>query len=193
MNRLKKGFTIVEMLMVIAVLAVLVGIVTTAATSAVRQSRDRRKDAMRHVLQNGIGVYYQQRGEWPTSALESYAKNGSERELVLLTSDQSQSVFRTIVEASVKSGANPFVDVSGLFVAKAGFSERTYGRNFKEATQTTAHAKKIPIAQMAFGYAEKESGAFRPYWVVYNTRADSVEVITDSEKVDGVNSKKYKE
>ena len=37
--RKKRGFTIVEMLMVIAVLAVLTGIVATAATSVIRKSR----------------------------------------------------------------------------------------------------------------------------------------------------------
>lgn len=203
MNRLKKGFTIVEMLMVIAVLAVLVGIVTTAATSAVRQSRDRRKDAMRQVLQNGIAVYYQQKGEWPTSKLEGM--NGTEDELVCLSYDDSQDVFRAIVKESVsESTANPFVDVSGLFVAEKGNFEPWYeykegaetakghrgsGRNFKEATQTTAHSKKLLLNQMAFGYADKETGYFRPYYVLYNTRADSVEVITNSEMLDGVNKK----
>ena len=41
----RRGFTIVEMLMVVGVLAVLMGIVTTAATAAIRQARDRRTAA----------------------------------------------------------------------------------------------------------------------------------------------------
>lgn len=206
MNRLKKGFTIVEMLMVIAVLAVLVGIVTTAATSAVRQSRDRRKDAMRQVLQNGIAVYYQQKGEWPTATLEG--SDAKEEPLVCLSYEQSQDVFRAIVRESVnESAANPLVDVSGLFVAELSTfkpwykyakgaetakGHRVSGRNFKEATQTTAHSKKLLLNQMAFGYADKETGYFRPYYVLYNTRTDSVEVITNAEMLDGVNSEKFK-
>lgn len=206
MNRLKKGFTIVEMLMVIAVLAVLVGIVSTAATSAIRQSRDRRKDAMRQVLQNGIAVYYQQKGEWPTSELEGSADK--DEPLVCLSYPESQNVFRTIVRESInESTANPFVDVSGLFVANEGSftpwdkykegaetatGHRASGRNFKEATQKTAHSKEISLDRMAFGYADKETGYFRPYWVLYNTRADSVEVITNSEMIDGVAKHKFK-
>ena len=40
----KKGFTIVEMLMVIGVLAILMGIVTTAASAAIKQARSRRME-----------------------------------------------------------------------------------------------------------------------------------------------------
>ena len=51
--RTKRGFTIVEMLMVIAVLAVLTGIVATAATSVIRKSRERKTEALRAALQTG--------------------------------------------------------------------------------------------------------------------------------------------
>ena len=54
---MKKGFTIVELLMVIAILGVLLGIVTTAATASIRQSRERQAKAMQNTLQNGIAAY----------------------------------------------------------------------------------------------------------------------------------------
>ena len=53
---MKKGFTIVELLMVIAILGVLLGIVTTAATASIRQSRERQAKAMQNTLQNGIAA-----------------------------------------------------------------------------------------------------------------------------------------
>ena len=46
-----RGFTIVEMLMVVAVLAVLTGIVATAATSVIHKSRVRKNEALRAALQ----------------------------------------------------------------------------------------------------------------------------------------------
>ena len=48
----KKGFTIVELLMVVAILATLLGIITTAVFASIRQARDRRAEAMRQTLQN---------------------------------------------------------------------------------------------------------------------------------------------
>ena len=41
----KKGFTIVELLMVISIIGILLGIVTTAASSSIKSARSRRADA----------------------------------------------------------------------------------------------------------------------------------------------------
>ena len=74
---MKKGFTIVELLMVIAILGVLLGIVTTAATASIRQSRKRQTTAMQNTLQNGIAAYRARKGEWP-GQLEKWAEQGHE-------------------------------------------------------------------------------------------------------------------
>ena len=55
----KKGFTIIELLMVVAIMATLLGIITTAVFSSLRQARDRRAEAMRQTIQNGIAAYRQ--------------------------------------------------------------------------------------------------------------------------------------
>lgn len=190
----KNGFTIVEMLMVIAVLAVLVGIVTTAASSAIRQSRIRRTEAMKQVLQNGISVYYQQKGEWP-GALKSLSENGRGDERVfLLSSDEAQSAIREVVKESAGATAAPMMDVSGLFVAKNGTSEdRGYGRDLKEAMHNSKKAKAIPLSSMVFGYPDAETGHFRKYWIEYNLDTDAIAVLTRSEKETNVNNKKYKD
>ena len=78
-KRAKKGFTIVEMLMVIAVLAVLMGIVSTAASSVIRKSRVRKNEALRSALQAGIATYCQQEGFWPPGKkgkLQQWADDG---------------------------------------------------------------------------------------------------------------------
>ena len=74
----KKGFTIVELLMVVAVLAVLTGIITTAASSAIKPARARRTDAAQATLQNGIAAYYAQHNYWPPKggALDKWSENG---------------------------------------------------------------------------------------------------------------------
>ena len=110
--RKKRGFTIVEMLMVIAVLAVLTGIVATAATSVIRKSRVRKNEALRVALQAGIATYYQQEGYWPPDrsgklqewsrdGLDSSAKNRkwSDGERVAnLESDEYDELVRHLVD-----------------------------------------------------------------------------------------------
>jgi prepilin-type N-terminal cleavage/methylation domain-containing protein len=73
-KRARKGFTIVELLMVIAVLAVLMGIVSTAATSVIRKARTRENEALRSALQAGIATYCQQEGYWPPGKSGANAK-----------------------------------------------------------------------------------------------------------------------
>ena len=53
---MKKGFTIVELLMVIGIIAVLMGIVTTAASESMKASRGRRADALCTLVQSGLAV-----------------------------------------------------------------------------------------------------------------------------------------
>ena len=74
----RRGFTIVELLMVIAVLGVLTGIITTAASSAIRQARSRRAQAIKMVIQNGIATYRAQYNYWPPKGgrLNDWSDNG---------------------------------------------------------------------------------------------------------------------
>ncbi|MGN0852851.1 MAG: type II secretion system protein [Kiritimatiellia bacterium] len=191
----KTGFTIVEMLMVIAVLSILAGIITTAASSAIKNARSRRADAMKQTLKNGIGVYYQQKGEWP-GALKSLSENGSGSEKVfLLTSQQAQSVFREVAEESLKSGANSMMDVTGLFVSRSAGTDESgkgTGMDFTTAKKGDKGRKAITsVSQMYFGYPDTKTGFFRSYWIDYNTETDSINVLTLSEKQNNVNDKKY--
>ena len=70
----KKGFTIIELLMVVAILATLLGIITTAVFASIRQARDRRTQAMRQTIQNGIAAYRQLKDRWPGD-LEDLARD----------------------------------------------------------------------------------------------------------------------
>ena len=96
----KKGFTIVEMLMVIGVLAILMGIVTTAASAAIKQARSRRMVAGQGVIQAGIATYRSQYDAWPpeNGQLDKWSSNGisgksnngvdSGRHIAFLSADQ---------------------------------------------------------------------------------------------------------
>ena len=197
----RSGFTIVEMLIVIAVLAVLMGLVGTAAMAAIRNARGKRADAMKRAWQGAITAYYAQKGEWP-GALEDLAKN-STKTIVDLEDGQLNSVFQELVKESVDK-ANPLIDTSALYVCRKAdvkgcndlhedsrpHNEIDGGANCSKVhfcgkmncvggmDFTEARARGVSIGAMAFGYPGKRYGKFRRYYIKYNTQTDTVTVGT---------------
>jgi len=180
---MKKGFTIVELLMVVGILGILMTIVTTAAAGAVKQARGRRGDALVSMVQAGIATYYAQNDEWP--AFSGNGKKGNykvageiDSERYELSESECDNVVRELVRKSVGSGANPYLDVMGLFVAKQGIvSARTYGLDFSEAIHGSKRSpEKMKIGQMMFGYPDKETGRFKRFKMVYSIPTDQLTV-----------------
>ena len=137
----RSGFTIVEMLVVIAILGVLVGIVTTASGSAIRQARVKRCAAMRTVLQAGLATYYAQKGEWP-GKLKNWSEKGTaggKLRVDYLSETEADAVFQELVTESLRG--SPMLDVTGLFVADVSAvgsdssKSKVHGRDFRAALQ----------------------------------------------------------
>ena len=175
MNR--RGFTIVELMMVIGVIAVLMTIVTTTAMSSMRGSREKMAEAMRVALQSAITTYQAQDsgGKWP-SEIESYAENA---ETAVLSESDAQKVFQKIVQMSIGQGEKylPLIDPKGLIVAPYGVMDgKGAGRSFSAARQGDGRRQKLPVAQMAFGYQGKMTGRFHRFNIVSHAQTDSVEV-----------------
>ena len=200
--RKKRGFTIVEMLMVIAVLAVLTGIVATAATSVIRKSRERKNEALRAALQTGIATYYQQEGYWPPSksgklqtwandGLDSAAKNRkwSDGERVAnLEPDEYDELVRHLVVRCLNASGNPIMDVSGLSATRtsAANGKKDNDENpmcYSEDVRSWVAKQRAKDSrgstpksnEMTFGYANSK-GYFRRFVICYNVDSDSVTV-----------------
>jgi len=177
MNRIvRKGFTIVEMLMVLGIIAVLLGLVTTAATTAIKHARDRKAQACLQIIQAGIATYRAQKGEWP-GQLKSYSENGlpNNRHTYQLSTDEYDQVVATVVRESVNtSSGNPMMDVTGLVVAPRS-SNGSWGIEFREAIKKRKHGGHIDIDSMAFGY-QNSSGRFSRFKITYNGDSDHVTV-----------------
>lgn len=202
----KRGFTIVELMMVIAVIAILAGIITMGVSGMFRSARAKRAEAMARVLQSGLETYYAQYGKWPAS-IKSH-ENDDEDSVELDNSSgkaasahgrspETDSAFQEIVKRSILSNGKPVLDPSGLFVAESaneyccdnhhhqeksqayGFCTRKSclrGRDFTEAVKNTKDRAKISPDRMVFGYQGPNNGYFCRYRIIFHPKTDSVEV-----------------
>lgn len=180
---MKKGFTIVELLMVIGIIGILTGIVTTAASESMKASRKRRTEALIALVQSGLAAYYAQNDEWPVSfkGKEGNHKKGSndiDKNQYDLDASEVRQCVKAIVE-SAKQG-NPLIDVSGLWVSRTdgdASGGRGFGMDFMSAIHgTRKSSQKMKLGEMHFGYPDASSGRFTRFGMGYSIAADQLRV-----------------
>lgn len=195
----RNGFTIVEMLMVIAVLAVLMAIVTTAASAAIRKGRSSRATAMAGAIQAGIATYNAQNDEWP-GVIEQWAKDGkvsgNDRSLDGGDDDPSKgslsdSDYDKVMQVLLteRRSGRPVMDFGALLAGpkgavngrQNGLDYRTWIQRMKASNKTGKN--KLPAgmqneSSITFGYAGTENGKFYRFKITYNANTDSVTVST---------------
>ena len=190
---MKRGFTIVELMMVIGIIGVLMGIVTTAASSSVRQARIRKADMLCKLVQTGLETYHAQHNKWPVDLESKTPENDDVNKVELSASDVRACVLEMVKEA--KKG-NPPMDISGLYVSRSSSSPRNdncrcgecggtrylaaqdaIGLDFMQAVRGTPRSKKkMSSSEMYFGYPHPESGKFMPFRMSYSIPGDSITV-----------------
>ncbi len=179
----RKGFTIVELLMVIGILSILLSIVTTAASESMRAARKRRAEATKSAVQVGLAAYHARMDAWPVDLSDktgNHRKNASTVDANLY--DLTASEVRTCVyklAAETKNG-NPVIDVTGLWVSRSdgnSSSRKDYGMDFMSAIRgTRKSSRKMKLAEMYFGYPRESDGAFERFGMGYSLTADSISV-----------------
>lgn len=172
-NLLKRGFTIIELMVVIAIIAVLATLITKAATGAIAQARNKRASVMAATVKSGIATYHRQKGEWP-GAIENYAADGRSTTGDGLSGSEADSVIQAVVKESDK--ANPLMDASGLFVAKRSIANNS-SSSFHGAGMDFGAARRqgLQLQNMAFGY-QKANGDFARFKIKYDSTNDVVKV-----------------
>ena len=180
---MKRGFTIIELLMVIAILAVLLGIITTAATASIRQSRERQAQAMKQTLQNGIAAYKVRKDKWP-GQLEKWADQEHEGTIGYLSNNDYDGVVKEILRMSTgKYAKNRVLDPVGLAVIPATVADGKIGcMDFRSVTtKNNKHAKSMEWHEMTVVYPKTDNGNAYRYVIEYNAESDSVTVMTQGE------------
>lgn len=189
-----KGFTIVELLMVITILAILASIITMGVNGMFRSARQKNASAMKQVLQSALATYYAQNGKWPNGINKDKILD-SDEDSYELTDDEAAEAFQDVVSEAVKSSGIRSIDPSGLFVAadkdvKEGCHDNHRNRDLKykfcgnkkcvRGKPFTEAVKKgkghLSPKQMAFGYAGPNNGYFCRYRIIFHPRTDTVEV-----------------
>ena len=182
---MKKAFTIVELMVVIAIIAVLVTIVFSAVKGSLAASRERRTEALCQTVQSGLAAYRAQYDRWPDplgASVESGTFGGSNREgvdgrnnsdMYVLQPDEVRSLVKALVEEARKG--NPLMDISGLFVSRDPGERggKGSGMDFMSAIRGTKRSKKkMSTSEMYFGYQDRDTGHFRRFKMVYSIPTD---------------------
>lgn len=186
----RRGFTIVELMMVIGIIGILLGIVTTAAASSIKQARARKAAACCNIVEQGLAAFYAQKGYWPGSigarirsgslsarSNTEGADNYSDSDKYVLDSSEIDSMITDLINMSRQG--NPCMDISGLFVSRSQgeAGTRALGMDFMDAIRGTKQSKKkMRVAEMHFGYPETSHGYFRRFKVVYSIPSDEMKV-----------------
>lgn len=192
----RRGFTIIELVMVIGILAVLVTLLITSTAGAMKEARNRKGEALVYAVRMGLSTYYGLYGKWPGTfgervfsgtdldGLGRYpnrlSRNGHhESNLVDI---QEPKLIHEMIRELVKETkhGNPMIDVSALYVSKSLGEQdsKSYGMDFMDAIRgTKQNPKKMKLSDMNFGYPEPDTGYFRCFRFVYNKLSDELRVL----------------
>lgn len=186
----RRGFTILELAVVMSVIAILLGIVTTAASGAIRQGRVRKAESLCTVVQAGLATYYAQKDRWPGSVGDKIASDslgtrsneegtGGQTDVnqYILTASEVREMVKALVDEAKRG--NPLMDISGLFVSRDAGEKGGHGLglDFMDAIHgTRKSSKKMSTSEMNYGYPEAEHGYFRRFKIVYSIPTDEMKV-----------------
>lgn len=174
----RRGFTIVELMMVLGIIAILLGIVVSSVSGSIRRGREQRASALFTLAKQGMHTYYatDRNGEWPWGRAESLSGQVLDDGYIALSAAEVKKSFYNIIKRA-KEDHDPVMDISGLFVSSQTGEPGTkgIGLDFTDAVKgTKSHPTKMKVGQLYYGYQRTDDGHFRRFVVKYSPALDSV-------------------
>lgn len=176
MKKGKRGFTILELLVVISIIAIVATLAIGAAMKSMRSGRKKRVETMVKVLEIALQNYRTQNNEWPFTVgreVQTYNANSSGQNndyvkdnLYVCHGKSNADIFTKLYE---KTGNNStYLDPSAFFVLYNG--GRVMLKDVPEGSR-----KNLPI-----GYPDPDNpDKFRYFCVQYNRQLDRVTILTE--------------
>jgi len=156
---MRRGFTILELLMVISIMAVIATFATGAALKSVKNSRSKRADSMRQVLEMAIVNYRAQENEWPFR-IADLEQDKSDNNIYWAKGTKNAIVFKKLLT----SKSTVYLDGSGLLTAIGG-------------RMTVKTARENGLSDIPIGYPDPDNpNTFKYYNVKYLALTDTVKV-----------------
>ena len=74
----KKGFTLIELMAVVAIIGVLLGLIMSAAANSIKVARKQKTATICKVVTQGILTYREQKDQWPGSFNPNSSKSNND-------------------------------------------------------------------------------------------------------------------
>ena len=168
-KKTRRGFTILELLVVISIMAVIATLVTGAAIKAIKQSRNKRVEATRKAREMALVNYRAQENEWPFKTddgggdLEKDTQDVDAR--LWAHGADNLRVFKKLYENAGIAGKTVYIDASAVMVEAGG----------RRMTLKAALDSGRSDARLGFPSPDDQS-KFAYYCVCYNPATQSVSV-----------------
>lgn len=156
---MRKGFTLVELMMVMVVMAILATLATGAALKSIRQAKEQRINATCVALGQALVNYRAAEQRWPV-ALESTDANST----TVTFQETNAKVFAPLIENRQKV----YLDPSALLTKVSGMGV---------ISLRAAMDRKTAPASCPLGYPDSSNGnIFKYFRVTFNLSLDTVTV-----------------
>ena len=181
-KRDRNGFTIMEMMVVIAVMAIIASLSIGAAVKAVKSSRYKRIETTKVALKTAIENFHAQENEWPFDLNDMY-QSINKRSLYWAYDATHSRIDKdnSVVFDEMLSSTVPYLDGSALLT-------RVNGRRM---TIQKAFSLGLSTSDMCIGYPDpSDTLKFYLYGVRYNSDTDSVNVY-DKSQIDSMGTNEF--
>lgn len=165
----RRGFTILELLIVISIIAVIATLATGAAVKSMKQSRIRRIEAMRSGLEIALSNYRAQENAWPFE-LSDCVREANDKTFYWIHGQYNYRAFQKMYHGSGGMSKTVYLDAAAYL--------------------TTVQGKRMPLrtalnlrrTEASIGYPLPENpDRFCYFCVCFNPLTDSVKVVREDQ------------